>query len=73
MFIFHQDLGLYVCHVRVCVHLGVVNLLAGMDIATIVILNNDMLCANLYNSSCDMTKCALIVAIDWERKCVSAV
>jgi len=55
------------------VHEGVVNNLAGMEIWTIVIANVDMLCARLYDPSCDMTKCALIVAVDRERRCVFAV
>jgi len=55
------------------VHLGVVNNLVGMEISTIVIANVDMLCASLYDPSCHMTTCALIVAIDWEWRCVSAM
>jgi len=55
------------------VYVGVVNYLAGMEIWTIVIANVDMLCASLYDPSCDMTKCALIVAIDRERRCVFAM
>jgi len=71
--ILRQGLGSYVCHVLVCVHVGVVNYLAGMEISTIVIANVDMLCASLSDPSCDMTKCALIVTIDRERRCVFAV
>jgi hypothetical protein len=41
-----------------------------MEISTIVMANVDMLCASFYNPSCDMTKCALIVAIDRERRCI---
>jgi len=48
-------------------HVGVINYLVGMEVSTIVIANIDMLCASFYDSSCDMTKCALIVAIDRER------
>jgi len=55
------------------VHVEVVNYLAGVEISTIVIANVDMLCVSLYDPSCDMTKCALIVAIDRERRCVFAV
>ena len=54
-------------------HIGVVNYLAGMEISTIVIANINMLCASLYDPSCDMTKCALIVAVDRERRCIIAV
>ena len=54
-------------------YVGVVNYLAGMEISTIVIANVDMLCASLYDPSCDLTKCALIVAVDRERRCVFAV
>jgi len=55
------------------VHVGVVNYFVGMEISTVVIANVDMLRASLYDPSCDLTKCALIVAIDWERRCVFAV
>ena len=48
-------------------HIGVINYLAGMEISTSVIANIDMFRASFYDSSCDLTKCALIVAIDWER------
>ena len=47
-------------------HVGVVNYLAGMEVSTIVTVNIDMLHASFYDSSCDVTKCALIVAIDQE-------
>ena len=73
MLILRQGLGLYVCHILVRVHVEVVNYLAGVEISTIVIANVDMLCVSLYDPSCDMTKCALIVAIDRERRCVFAV
>jgi len=44
-------------------YVGVVNSLAGMKVSTIVIANIDMLCASFYDSSCDVTKCTLIVTI----------
>ena len=47
-------------------HIGVVNYLGGMEVSTIVIANMDMLQASFYDSSCDVTMCALIVAIDRE-------
>jgi hypothetical protein len=60
-------------NVVVSVHVGVVNFVPGMEISTILIANVDMLCASLYDPSCDMAKCSLIVAIDRERRCVFAV
>ena len=54
-------------------HVGVVNYLAGMEVLTRVIANIDMLRGSFYASSCDVTKCALIVAIDQERWCVFAM
>jgi len=51
----------------------VVNYLAGMEISTIVIANIQMLHASFDDSSCDVTKCALIVAIHRERWCVFAI
>jgi hypothetical protein len=49
---------------------GVLYSLPSMEISGIVIANVDMLCASLYDPRCDMTKCALIMAIDWERRYV---
>jgi hypothetical protein len=37
-----------------------------MEISTIGIVNFDMLCPCFYDSTCEVTKCALIVAIDRE-------
>jgi len=48
-------------------HVGVVDYYAGIEVSTIVIANTDMLRASFYGSSCDVTKHALIVAIDRER------
>jgi len=48
-------------------HVGVVNYLVGLEVSTIVIANIHILHASFYDSSCEVTKCALIVAIDWER------
>jgi len=47
-------------------HVEVVNYLVGMETGTTVIANVDMLSAYIYDSSCDVTICILIVAIDWE-------
>jgi len=51
----------------------VVNYLAGLEISTTVIANVDMLCASFYDSSSDVTKCTMIVAIDLERRCIFAM
>ena len=61
------------CHICIHLHRGVVNYLAGMEFSTIVIANVDKLGASLYVPSCDMTKCALVVAIDREWRCVFAM
>jgi len=45
---------------------GVLNYLAAMEVLTIVMGNIDMFRASFYDSSCDVTKCALIVAMDRE-------
>jgi hypothetical protein len=44
-----------------------------MEISTIVIANVDMICGSIYDPSCDMTKCAMIITIDGERRCVFAM
>jgi len=54
-------------------HLGVVKYLAGMDVMTIVIANIDKLHVSCDDSSCDVTRCALIVAMDRERRCGCAM
>jgi hypothetical protein len=55
------------------VHVGVFNYLAGMGNTTIVIANINTFCASVYDPSCDMTNCALIISIDRERRCSFAV
>jgi hypothetical protein len=54
-------------------HIGVVNNPAGMEVTTIVIANVNILRPSIYDSSCDVTKCALFVAIDLEQRCIFAV
>ena len=73
MLILCQGLGWYVCHILVRVHVGVVNYLVGMEILTIVIANVNMLCVSFYDPTYDRTKCAPIVAVDRERRCIFAV
>jgi len=73
MLILRQGLSKYIYHILVCIHVGVVNYPGGMESSTIVIVHVDMLCACFYNSSCDLTKYALIVAIDREWWCVFAM
>jgi hypothetical protein len=55
------------------VHVGVINYLAAMEVSTIVLANIDMVCASRYDPSGNMSKCALIIAIDRERRCVFPV
>jgi hypothetical protein len=55
------------------VYIRVVNYPTGMEISTIVIEDIDMLCASIYDPSGDMTKWALMVAKDWEQRCIFAV
>jgi len=40
---------------------------------SIVIANLDLLCASFYDTSCDMNKCVLIVAIERKRRCDFAI
>jgi hypothetical protein len=51
-------------------HVGVVHYLACMKVSTIVIANVDILRLSIYDSSCDVTKCTSIVAIDRERRII---
>ena len=55
------------CHILVCMNVGVVNSLVVMHVMTIVIANINMLHASFYGSSCDLTKCPLSVTIDRKR------
>jgi len=66
MLIFRQGLDWYVSHLLAYVHAGVVDYFAGVAITTIVIAIIDILCASLHDPSCEMTKCALIIANNWE-------
>jgi len=53
--------------------IGVVNYPKCVEISTIAIGNIDTLCARFYDSSCDVTRCVVIVGINWEGLCVLAV
>ena len=48
-------------------HFGIVSNHPGMEVSTIEIGNIDMPPASIVDSSCDVTKCALIVAMNRER------
>jgi len=54
-------------------YVGVVTYLVSMEVLTIVIASINMLCASFYDSSCDVTKWVLSIAIDRERRYIFAV
>jgi hypothetical protein len=54
-------------------HIELVNYLEGMVISTIEIANSVTLRGNIYESSWEVTDCALIFAFDREWKCVFAM
>jgi hypothetical protein len=63
---FDNSLGSIAATFSVVLDIGVVNYRASMEVATSVISNIEILRASFCDSGCDVTKCALIVAIDWE-------
>jgi len=68
-----QGLGWDLCHIPVRMHIGVGHDLVGSTISTIVIAIIEKVSASLYHCRCQVTKCARIDAIDWERWCVFAM
>jgi len=71
--ILRQALGWYIYHILVRVHVGLVSCPPGRAISHIVIANVDKLWVSLNDLYSDITKCALIVTMDWDRRCVFAV
>jgi hypothetical protein len=62
-----QGVGEYISHILVRMHVGVINDLVGMQIATNVKANIHILYASFDDSSCDVSKYSQIVAIDQEQ------
>jgi len=57
----------YICHIFVCVYVGVVEYSVFGQISTIVVTNVDVLLARLYDSRGDESESSLNVAVDWQR------
>jgi len=56
----------YICHIFVCVFIGVVDYLACIQISTVVIANFDVISSSCDDSRGDMGESTLIAAVDWQ-------
>jgi len=73
MLIFSKCFREYICHIFVCVYIGVVDNLLFMQILTVVIANVDVLSSSFDDSCGNKGERSLIVAVDLQRWKVFAV
>ena len=57
----------YICHIFVCVNVGLVDNLTFVQISTIMIANVDVLSSSFDNSFGDKSESSRIVTVDWQR------
>jgi len=67
MLIFSKCFCEYICHIFVCVYVGVVDYSSFMQISTVVIANVDVLSSSFDDSRGDMSESTLVVAVHWQR------
>jgi hypothetical protein len=67
MLIFSKCFHEYMCHIFVCVYVGVVDYLLSMQISTVVIANDDVFSSSLDDFLVDKSESTLIVTVDWQR------
>jgi len=67
MLIFSKCLYGYICHIVVCVYIGVVDYLASIQLSTVVIGNIDVFSSSVDDSSGDKSESTLTVPVDWQR------
>ena len=56
----------YICHIFVCVYIGVVDYSSSRPILTVVIANVDVFSSSFDDSHGDESESALIVTVDWQ-------
>jgi len=57
----------YICHIFVCVYVGLVDYSSSIQISTVVIVNFDVFSLSCDNSRGDKGESIMIVAVDWQR------
>ena len=67
MLIFCKCFREYICHIFVCVYVGVVDYSAFVQMSTVVIANVDVFSSSHDDSCGDLSESTLIVAVDWQR------
>jgi len=67
MLIFSKCCREYICHIVVCVYVGVVDFSSSMQILTVVIANVDVFSSSFDDSRGDKGESTLIVTVDWQR------
>jgi len=66
MLIFSKSFHESICHIFVCVNVGVVDYSSSMQISTVVIANVDAFSSSFDDSRGDKSESTLIVAVDWQ-------
>jgi len=67
MHIFCKCFREYICHIFVCVYVGVVDYSSSMQISTVVLANVDVFSSSFDDSRGDKGESTLIVTVDWQR------
>jgi len=67
MLIFCMCFCEYICHIFVCVYVGVVDYSSSRQILTVVIANFDVFSLSIDDSHGDKGEITLIVTVDWQR------
>ena len=67
MLIFSKCFREYICHIFVCVYVGVVDYSSSVQISTVVIANVDVFSSSFDDSRGDQSESTLIVAVDWQQ------
>jgi len=67
MLIFCKCLCEYICHIFVCVYVGVVDYSSSMQISTVVIAKVDVFNSSFDDSRGNKGESTLIITVDWQR------
>ena len=66
MLLFSKCFGEYICHIFICVYVGVVDYSSLMQILTVVVAGVDMFSSSFDDSRGNEGESTLIVAVDWQ-------
>ena len=66
MLIFRKCFREYICHIFVCLYVGVVDYSSSMHISTVVIAHLNVRSSRLDDSCGDKSESTPVVAVDWK-------